>query len=58
MLRNQWVHGGATHASKVNRQQVHDGVALLAELVPLVIDLMLDAHPLDFGAIEYPVISG
>ena len=56
MLRNQLVHGGATHASKVNRQQVADGVALLADIVPLVIDLMLDGHHLDFGGIEYPVI--
>jgi hypothetical protein len=56
VLRNQLVHGGATHASKVNRQQVADGVALLADIVPLVIDLMLDGHHLDFGEIEYPVI--
>lgn len=58
VLRNQIIHGGATHASKVNRQQVNDGVTLLAEIVPLIIDLMLDAHPLDFGEIEYPVIRG
>lgn len=56
VLRNQLVHGGATYASKVNRQQVADGVALLADIVPLVIDLMLDGHHLDFGEIEYPVI--
>lgn len=56
VLRNQLVHGGATHSSRVNRQQVHDAVTLLEELVPLVIELMLDAQPYDFGAIEYPVI--
>lgn len=58
VLRNQLVHGGATHASKVNRQQVADGVALLGDIVPLVIDLMLDGYHLDFGEIEYPVIPG
>lgn len=56
VLRNQLVHGGATYAGKVNRPQVADGVALLADIVPLVIDLMLDGHHLDFGEIEYPVI--
>lgn len=56
VLRNQLVHGGATYASKVNRQQVADGVAILSDIVPLVIELMLDGHQIDFGAIEYPVI--
>ncbi len=52
----QLVHRGATYASKVNRQQVADGVALLGDIVPLVLSLMLDAHTLDYGAIEYPVL--
>lgn len=56
VLRNQLVHGGATHGSHVNRQQVGDGVALLADLVPLVIELMLDDCAHDFGAIAYPVV--
>jgi hypothetical protein len=56
VLRNQLVHGGATYASKVNRQQVADGVALLADIVPLIIDLMLDGPHVDFGAIDYPLI--
>jgi hypothetical protein len=58
VLRNQLVHGGATHGSMVNRQQVKDGVALLGSLLPLVIDLMLDAPNQDFGPIAYPVIQG
>ena len=56
VLRNQLVHGGATYASKVNRQQVADGAAILGDIVPLVLTLMLDAHALDYGAIEYPVL--
>ncbi len=56
VLRNQLVHGGATFGSKVNRQHVADGVALLGDIVPLVLSLMLDAHTLDYGAIEYPVL--
>ena len=41
VLRNQLVHGGATYASKVNRQQVADGAAILGDIVPLVLSLML-----------------
>lgn len=57
VLRNQLVHGGATHASRVNRQQVKDSVALLSQLVPLIIELMLVSHGEDFGGIAYPVIG-
>jgi len=57
VLRNQLVHGGATHASAVNRQQVKDGVALLGSLLPVVIDLMLDAPDTDFGPVAYPVVK-
>lgn len=56
VLRNQLVHGGATFGSKVNRQQVTDGVNILGDIVPLLISLMLDAHTLDYGAIEYPIL--
>lgn len=57
VLRNQLVHGGATHGSKVNRQQVKDSVALLGQLVPLVIDLMLASDGSGFGHIAYPVVG-
>jgi len=57
VLRNQLVHGGATHGSKVNRQQVKDSVALLGQLVPLVIDLMLSSDGSGFGNIAYPVVG-
>lgn len=56
VLRNQLVHGGATHGSTVNRQQVKDGAALLGSLLPVVIDLMLDAPEAGFGPIAYPVV--
>jgi len=57
VLRNQLVHGGATHASRVNRQQVKDSVALMGQLVPLIIELMLASDGEDFGGISYPVIG-
>ncbi|MGM0429793.1 MAG: hypothetical protein ACQEQ2_05790 [Pseudomonadota bacterium] len=40
-LRNQILHGGATYASKLNRDQVNDGCQLLGAIVPVVIDLMM-----------------
>lgn len=57
VLRNQLVHGGATHGSRVNRQQVKDSVALLGQLIPLVLELMLASDGNDFGNIAYPVIG-
>lgn len=56
VLRNQLVHGGATWNSTVNRAQVRDGAAILAVLVPILVEIMLDHPELDFGAILYPVI--
>lgn len=55
VLRNQLVHGGATHASSVNRAQISDGVALLAAFVPLFVERMIDHPALDFGTIAWPV---
>lgn len=56
VLRNQLVHGGATWNSKVNRAQVKDGANILATLVPLLIDIMLDHPQQDFGDVLYPVV--
>jgi hypothetical protein len=56
VLRNQLVHGGATWNSAVNRQQVRDGAAIMARLVPIVIELMLERPDDDWGAIGYPVV--
>lgn len=41
-LRNQIVHGGATWNSSVNRDQVRDCVNFMGELVPAVIEIMMD----------------
>jgi lipid-A-disaccharide synthase-like uncharacterized protein len=56
-LRNQLVHGGATWHSSVNRDQVRDGVNLLGQLVPLVIELMLDHPDTLWGDALYPVVE-
>jgi hypothetical protein len=54
-LRNQLMHGGATFAGQVNRQQVGDGAKLLGHAVPCVIKLMMDNPKADWGEACYPV---
>jgi hypothetical protein len=58
VLRNQLVHGGATWGSKTNRQQVKDGARLLALLVPIYIDLMMENPGEEWGKPYYPVVDG
>ena len=57
VLRNQLVHGGATWSSSVNRSQVQDGARIMAFVVPLFIDLMMDNSDQIWGAPYYPVVE-
>lgn len=57
VLRNQLVHGGATWKSGVNRTQVRDGAAVLAWLLPVFIDIMMDHPDRDWGRPYYPVVA-
>ncbi len=57
VLRNQLVHGGATWNSTVNRDQVRDGARILAALVPVFVDLMMDNPDTGWGAPYYPVVD-
>ncbi len=57
VLRNQMMHGGATWNSSVNRDQLRDGVAILGWLIPLFIELMMDAPNLDWKRPFYPVVE-
>jgi hypothetical protein len=41
-LRNQLVHGGSAWNSEESRAQVRDGAAILAFLMPVFVDLMMD----------------
>lgn len=56
VLRNQLVHGGATWNGAVNRDQVRDGAAILAFLVPVFVELMMEHPAGDWGRPFYPVI--
>ena len=57
VLRNQIVHGGATWRSGVNRDQVRDSRQILATLVPLAIDVMMEHPEADWGTPYYPVVE-
>ncbi len=56
VLRNQLFHGGATFRSKVNRQQVKDGTAILSMLLPILINIIMDHQEEDWGRLMYPVV--
>lgn len=53
VLRNQLIHGGATHNSSYNRERVQNGIQLLMVLMPVFLDLMFD-QPDGWGLIQYP----
>ena len=55
-LRNQLMHGGATWRSSVNRDQIRDGTAILVDLVPRVIHLLIENPGEDWGEPCYPVV--
>ncbi|WP_166433988.1 HEPN domain-containing protein [Roseovarius spongiae] len=57
VLRNQLIHGGATWNSGTNRDQLRDGAAILRNVVPVMVDLMMDAPRTDWGVPMYPVIE-
>jgi len=56
-LRNQVVHGGATWNSAVNREQLRDATAIMGQLVPTVIHLMMEHHREVWGDPCYPVVD-
>ena len=54
VLRNQLVHGGATWNSQANRDQVKDGQAVMATLVPHFVAIMIAHHNEDWGRPHFP----
>ncbi|MGM0563388.1 MAG: hypothetical protein ACQES2_03565 [Pseudomonadota bacterium] len=56
-LRNQLIHGGATWNSQTNREQLRDATRLLFDLVPTVIELMLDHPDALWGDAMYPPVE-
>lgn len=56
-LRNQLIYGEATWNSRTNRDQLRDGAAILRNVVPVMVDLMMDAPRTDWGVPMYPAIE-
>lgn len=56
-LRNQIVHGGATHGSSVNRAQLKDACHILVDVLPVIIEILLDHADHDWGKPFYPVVD-
>ncbi len=56
-LRNQLLHGGATYAGSVNREQVENGARIMASLMPCFIEVIMDHPEKDWGLPRYPVRS-
>ena len=53
VVRNQVVHGGATWKTGRNREQLRDGVEILALLVPIFIELVESNPEIDWGPPDY-----
>jgi Apea-like HEPN len=56
-LRNQLVHGGATWGGGTNREQLRDCLRFMEHLVPLVIDVLMDAPNAVWGPVAFPVVD-
>jgi len=52
-LRNQLIHGGATWAGNLNREQLKDATAILRTLVPIMIKLMMENGKMIWGDAAY-----
>ncbi|PIE23624.1 MAG: hypothetical protein CSA60_04195 [Neptuniibacter caesariensis] len=56
-LRNQLVHGGATHNSQVNRDQLRDACDILSDVMPIIVQLMMEHPNALWGDAIYPVMD-
>lgn len=56
-LRNQIIHGGATYNSSANRNQLRDASEILGDLVPVLIEIMMDNSNAHWGEACYPVVE-
>lgn len=41
-LRNQLIHGGSTHNSRANLEQLQDSCKILSTLIPIIIEIMMN----------------
>ena len=57
VLRNQLLHGSSTWHGRLNRLQLKDGNKIMKDFVPIFITLMMDHKEVDWGELNYPVVS-
>ena len=62
VIRNQLFHGDATWSRHINRSQVEDGAEILAALVPVLIEVMLERpemfeHPSRYPSVEMDTVT-
>ena len=57
LLRNQIFHGSSTWNSKVNREQLDRCIALLGEIVPIFLTIMMHNPNVDWGELAVPVLN-
>jgi len=54
LLRNQLIHGGATHEGRMNRVQVEDCQTMMMKLLPCMISIMMKYPKKNWGELCYP----
>ena len=57
VLRNQLMHGYATHGSMVNRKQIRHGITFLQNLNTIIVLTMIEHPDEAWGGVNYPVID-
>lgn len=57
ILRNQLMHGGATFDSSINRTQLKLGYTIMSELIPILIDILIDNPEENWGTPAYPPVE-
>lgn len=57
VLRNQIMHGGSTFDSSINREQLQLGYRVLAELLPTLIDILIENPEVYWGEPTYQPIK-
>jgi hypothetical protein len=57
VLRQQVFHGAATQGSKLNRPTLRSGLAIMAEVLPTMVDVMIAAGPgVEWGEVCFPPV--
>lgn len=57
MMRNQIVHGGATYQSSLNRKQTNDSTAFMKDIMPVIIQIMINNPSTNWGDVFYPPVD-